>query len=179
MKKPLYQEEKPSFQIWWKPSQLCKKAESSTRSINKKLPNPMGDWEGKLKDYWQDVSKKSLNSVRNWGGKPTEENDIRKLIDSISAKIAQFLAEMQAIQRGRNSVLFYAFCNFGCLSSLAMFLLGRLDCWLSYWQSSVNKRGDCCWLIRVPCIEDPDQFPKVLYCQCGLPSILFPGIAFP
>ena len=33
----------------------------------------------------------------NSGGKPTEESDIRELINSIGAKIAQFLAGMQAI----------------------------------------------------------------------------------
>ena len=138
----------------------------------------MGDKGRKLKNCWQDVGKKPPNPVGNWRGKLTKESDIGELIDNNGAKIAQFLAGMQAIQKGRNSILYCAFCSFGCLGSLATLLLGRLDWWLSHWWSSVNGRGGCSWLVRVPCVKGPDWFSKVLYCRCGLPSIFFLAIAF-
>ena len=57
---------------------------------------------------------------------------MRELIDSIDVKITQFLAKMQVIQRSKNLVFFYTFYSFGCLGSLAMLSLGRLDYWLRY-----------------------------------------------
>lgn len=51
-----------------------------------------------------------------------------ELTNSIDAKIAEFLAELQAIQRGDNCVRFCMFCSFSCLGSLAMFLLSKLNC---------------------------------------------------
>ena len=77
----------------------------------------MEDWGRKPKDCWQDIDKKLFNPVIDWGRKPTEESDMGKWIDSIGAKIAQFFMGMQAIQRCKNSVLFYAFYSLGYLGN--------------------------------------------------------------
>lgn len=69
----------------------------------------MGDWREKPEDCWQDISKKLLNPIRDWKKKPTEENDMEELIDSIGAKIAQFLAGMWVIQRDKAQLFFVRF----------------------------------------------------------------------
>ena len=75
MKKSLYQEKKPSLQIWWKRCLPLREAKSSIRSINRKSSNQIRNREKKLKNKWEDNGEKSLNLVGNWGKKLTKKND--------------------------------------------------------------------------------------------------------